>query len=390
MKILILGSDGYIGWPLTLHLLKEGHEVAGIDSYIRRTRVRNCGSDSLTPILSTLDRLTLLRKYPNYIKGYGNLVISLGEYEPFIIRNILRDLKPDTIVHLAEQSSAPWSMISSEKASETQLQNVIGTLHLLWAMKEVCPEAHLVKIGSLGEYGTPNCDIPEGFIKRDCSWRSIRCPMADLPFPKSPNSFYHLSKVHDTHNIIFACSNWNLRSTDIMQGVVFGVKVTDNESESELTRFDYDQYFGTVINRFCAQAIIEYPLTIYGRGDQLRGFLSLSDSIQCLTLAIENPPNKSEYRVFNQFESTRSINGLAKMVVQSAGELGLKVEISHLENPRKEKEIHHYNPAHQKLFDLGYKPTANIYQEIQILLSNLLPYKDRIIKEVILPTTRWI
>jgi nucleoside-diphosphate-sugar epimerase len=306
MKILVLGSDGYLGWPLILHLLKKGHEVAGLDSFVRRERVRNCGSNSLTPIETPMYRRLILKEYSNYIGE--KMDISLGECEPFIIRNILKEVKPDTIVHLAEQPSAPWSMISPEKASETQQQNVIGTLHLLWAMKEICPEAHLVKIGTMGEYGTPNCDIPEGEIPEKCLWRDeMRCPMTGLPFPKSPGSFYHLSKVHDTNNIIFACKNWNLRSTDIMQGVVFGVKVTEEETERELTRFDYDQYFGTVINRFCAQAIIEHPLTVYGSGHQERGFLPLKDSIQCLTIAIENPPELGEYRTFNQFEKRDTI-----------------------------------------------------------------------------------
>jgi nucleoside-diphosphate-sugar epimerase len=366
---------------------------------VRRERVRQCGSDSLTPIQSELFRRTHLRSYPNYIDEVMN--ISLGDCEPFIVRNILRELKPDTIVHLAEQPSAPWSMISPEKSSETQYQNVVGTLHLLWAMKEVCPEAHLVKIGTMGEYGTPNCDIPEGEIpnmcmrwtvkdlKRDSGYENIDCPMKGLPFPKSPGSFYHLSKVHDTNNIIFACKNWNLRSTDIMQGVVFGVKVTGDETESELTRFDYDQYFGTVINRFCAQAIIGHPLTVYGSGHQTRGFLPLKDSIQCLTIAIENPPELGEYRTFNQFENYYNIKWLANNVAIAAGDLDLDVEMSHIKNPRKEAEEHYYNPAHQKLFDLGYKPTRNIYEEIRNLLMDILPYNYRVIKEVIMPTTNW-
>jgi len=396
MRILILGSDGYLGWPLTLHLLKKGHEVACLDSYVRRERVKNCASNSLTPIQSPTYRRMNLKNFPNYLDERMN--ISLGTSQSFIIRNILKEIKPDTIVHLAEQPSAPWSMMSPEKASETQFQNVIGTLHLLWAMKEVCPEAHLLKLGTMGEYGTPNCDIPEGKIPRYCldSYKELaadgfqyECPMKGLPFPKSPGSFYHLSKVHDTNNIIFACKNWNLRSTDIMQGVVFGVKVTNEETEQELTRFDYDQYFGTAINRFCVQAIIEHPLTVYGKGNQTRGFLPLKDSIQCMTLAIENPPELGEYRVFNQFEKTYTIQGLAHTVMNNAKSLGLNVDITHLDNPRNEEETHYYNPSHQKLLDLGYKPTTDTCTEIKNLISDLIPYKDRIIKDVILPTTNW-
>ena len=389
MKILILGYDGYLGWPLTLHLLKKGHEVAGLDSFVRRQRVRDYSSNSLTPIETPMYRRLMLKEYPNYIDE--KMDISLGD-ESFIIRNILREINPDTIVHLAEQPSAPWSMIDAEKASKTQYQNVIGTLHLLWAIKEVCPEAHLVKLGTMGEYGTPNCEIPEGGIPLRCKVlkpTQDRCPMAGLPFPKSPGSFYHLSKVHDTNNIIFACKNWNLRSTDIMQGVVFGVKVTGEESERELTRFDYDQYFGTVINRFCTQAIIEHPLTVYGSGGQTRGFLPLKDSIQCMTLAIENPPKIGEYRTLNQFENTYTINELADSVAMAADSLDLNVGISHIDNPRKESERHYYNPDHQKLFDLGYEPTKNVYEHIRNLIADILPYKDRVIKKVIMPTINW-
>ena len=388
MKILILGYDGYLGWPLTLQLLKKGHEVACLDSFMRRKRVKNCGGSTLTPIETPMHRRSILKEYPNYIEEKLN--ISLGNAQPFIIRDILEFLNPDTIVHLAEQPSAPWSMIDVEKASETQYQNVIGTLHLLWAMKEVCPEAHLVKLGTMGEYGTPNCDIPEGEIPEKCPWRKdIRCPMFGLPFPKSPGSFYHLSKVHDTNNIIFACKNWGLHSTDIMQGVVFGVKVTGEETERELTRFDYDQYFGTVINRFCTQAIIEHPLTVYGSGGQTRGFLPLKDSIQCITIAIENPPKIGEYRTLNQFENTYTINELADSVAVAADSLDLDIGISHIDNPRKEAERHYYNPDHQKLFDLGYEPTKNVYEHIRNLIADILPYKDRVIKKVIMPTINW-
>lgn len=303
----------------------------------------------------------------------------------------------DTIVHLAEQPSAPWSMINAEHAKVTQQENVLGTLDLLWAMKEECPNAHLVKIGTMGEYGTPDCDIPEGRIPVNClsgsQWNDSRvyqnCKMQGLLFPRSPGSFYHLSKVHDTHNIKFACDTWGLRSTDIMQGVLFGVRVTGDEPEEELTRFDYDEYFGTVINRFCAQALIEHPLTVYGLGNQQRGFLPLKDSIQCLTIAIENPPQEGEYRTWNQFENVYSINKLADMVCRRATELGYHASIKHIPNPRTELEEHYYNPHCQTLFDLGYNPTKDIELEIRNLLTDLEPYKDRIIKSVIMPKTSW-
>ena len=400
MKILVLGYDGYIGYPLTLHLLKLGHEVYGVDDHSRRRRVNELNSDSLTPILSVIGRIGYLKQqYKNFA---GQATMSLGQDPPGHIKALLNHFKPDTIVHLAEQPSAPWSMQSAHHASVTQHENVIGTMHLLWAMHEECPEAHLVKLGTMGEYGTPNCDIPEGEIPKEClgdavkvktelgcisSINSFECPMSGLLFPRTAGSFYHLSKVHDTLNIHFACRNWGLSSTDIMQGVVFGLANTNKVEE--LTRFDYDECFGTVINRFCAQAISGIPLTVYGKGGQTRGFLTLNDSIQCLTLAIENPPSKGEYRTLNQFENIYTINNLAKIVCEEANKLDLNTKMDHLTNPRKEAESHYYNPTHQKLFDLGYVPTTDIAGEIGKLLVQLLPYAIRVREKVIAPKISW-
>lgn len=378
-KVLVLGSDGYIGYPLTLHLTNKGYEVIGLDNYSRRERVKAIGGDSLTPIE---DREEVCET----VHGY------LGRDSYSGINKLLSVFKPDVIVHLAEMPSAPWSMIDSEHAYYTQRDNVLGTLDLLWAMREECPDAHLIKIGTMGEYGTPNCDIPEGLIPNEPCEHYIAgdpCPMRGLLFPRQPGSFYHLSKVHDTFNIKFACDTWGLSSTDIMQGVLFGVKVTGDEEENELTRFDYDEYFGTVINRFCVQALAGIPLTVYGKGNQKRGFLPLKDSIQCLTLAIENPPAKGEYRTWNQFENVYSINKLTQLVQEAANNLNIKVEIDHIKNPRFESEDHYYNPTCQTLFSLGYKPTENIKEEIYKLLYDLLPYQDRIIKSVIMPKTTW-
>lgn len=386
MKILILGSDGYIGYPLTIHLLKHGHEVYGIDNGSRRRRVGGVGSASLTPILSFNSRKDHLNRTYAGFQGFTGSM-HLGLDSPSYIRSALAELQPDAIVHLAEQPSAPWSMINPYYASETQVDNVIGTLHLLWAMKEECPNAHLIKLGSMGEYGTPDCDIPEGTVPSICTGDGLTdCPMSGLMFPRTPGSFYHLSKVHDTHNIHFACRNWGLRSTDIMQGVVFGLMGTGDE----LTRFDYDEYFGTVINRFCAQAISEHDLTIYGLGEQVRGFLALKDSIQCLTIAIENPPEPGSYRTFNQFENIYSLNSLATLVIRAAANHGIDSKAIHLPNPRKEAERHYYNPYHENLANLGYVPTTDIYAEICELISMLLPYRDMVIPGVITPTTQWV
>jgi len=385
-KVLILGIDGYIGFPLAFHLLDKGYEVSGIDNFSRRDRVKALGLESLTPIAGVSKRMNILGRHKNF-KGFRYESLH-GNY--FYINSLLNSIKPDVIVHLAEQPSAPWSMQSAHYASETQYENVIGTLNILWAMKETCPDAHLLKLGTMGEYGTPNCNIPEGKIPEYCIGdinKSALCPMEGLPFPKTPGSFYHLSKVHDTNNIIFACRNWGLSSTDIMQGVVFGLNKTT--SEPKLTRFDYDEHFGTCINRFCVQSLISHPLTIYGKGNQTRGYLPLKDSIQCLTLAIDNPPKKGEYRVFNQYENIYSINELANLTVRCARDLGLHVDIEHIHNPRKESETHYYNPTHSKLSKLGYKPDKDIQYNITELLKALIPYKDRVDKKDIMPKTTW-
>ena len=387
-RVLILGIDGYIGYPLALHLLTNDYEVCGLDNLSRRKLVTHAGGNSLTPISTIYEREKILKKF----SGFIDLIARINMSDSYHVDRVLREYRPDTIVHLAEQPSAPWSMKNVRASIETQHANVIGTLSLLWAMKDNCPDAHLIKLGTMGEYGTPNCDIPEGVIPTEClsgnrtpaPTSPQHCSMSGLLFPRQPGSFYHLSKVHDTYNIKFACDTWNLRSTDIMQGVVFGVKVDD-----QLTRFDYDQYFGTVINRFCAQAISGHPLTVYGRGGQRRGFLPLKDSIQCLRIAIDNPPKLGEYRTFNQFENVYRINGLAKLVSDAAENLGIMANIEFLPNPRIEEETHYYEPAHQKLLDLGYKPTTDITQEVIDLLRDLLPFKDRVNKSCIKPTTTW-
>lgn len=381
MKVMILGIDGYIGWALANHLILHDHSIIGIDNGSRRRRVKEVGSQSLIPIETTPYRKSLLKSIGKD-KVLDWIDMTLGCHPFSYISAILREYKPDAIYHLAEQPSAPWSMIDVAHAEATQRENVLGTLQLLWAMRQECPEAHLIKIGTMGEYGTPNCDIPEGEIPTDCLIGNQNeigdgtCPMAGLQFPRSPGSWYHLSKVHDTHNIIFACKTWGLLCTDVMQGVVYGC-MSD-------TRFDYDQYFGTVINRFCVQSLIGYPLTVYGKGGQQRGFLPLQDSITCLTIALENPPNVGEYRVFNQFGVIHSINHLASMIREITN-----VSVDHIPNPRTETDEHYYNPENRRLIDLGYSPDMDTKRNLEMLIEHLDQFRDRIIEGVIYPTTQW-
>lgn len=381
MRVIILGNDGYIGYPLTVHLLERGHIVLGIDNYSRRSRVKELRSDSLVPIDSPEVRREYLKD--NFTGFTKNVAIHLGLDTPVILKNVVEGFNPDAIIHLAEQPSAAWSMRDASSAVITQYENVVGTLQLLWVMKTVCPEAHLIKLGSMGEYGTPNCIIPEGRIPDKCMTYDEECLMGGLLFPRTAGSFYHLSKVHDTHNIEFACRNWNLRSTDIMQGVVYGL------AGNAVTRLDYDECFGTVINRFCVQAISDYPLTVYGNGTQTRGFIHLKDSIACIAIALDNPPGFGEYRTLNQFSSTYSISQLAQIVCNEARRLGLSPSIDHLKNPRLEAENHYYSPIHDKLFDLGFDSEVDLHFGIWSLLSKIITYKSRVIESIISPKIDW-
>ncbi len=383
MRVFIAGVDGYLGWPLSLYLTKRGHEVAGADNYYRRDWVQKVGSQSATPIRKMTERLKVFHetfgKNLQFFKG------DLADYD--FIENVFKHFKPEAIVHLGEMPSAPYSMIDVNHAVWTQSNNIVGTLNILHAMRDICTDAHLIKLGTMGEYGTPNLDIPEG-----CFEIEYRGRKDFLPFPKQAGSWYHQSKVHDSNNIMMACKIWNLRSTDIMQGVVYGNRIDEMGGVEQLvTRLDFDQCFGTAINRFCCQAVIGEPLTPYGKGHQSRGFLPLRDSMQCLALAVENPPQSGEYRVFNQFEEVYDITDLALKVKEVGESLGLKVEVKNLENPRKEMEDHYYNPDHSQLLDLGYKPTHDISQELKIMLADLIKYKDRIEsrKEALVPDILW-
>ncbi len=383
MRVFIAGVDGYLGWPLSMYLAKRGHEVAGADNYYRRDWVQEMGSQSATPIQKMTDRLEVFRK--NFGK---NLQFFKGDFTDYnFIESIFKHFKPEAIVHLGEMPSAPYSMIDVRHATWTQTNNIIGTLNILYAMREICPKSHLIKLGTMGEYGTPNVDIPEGFFEIEYRGRKDR-----LPFPRQAGSWYHQSKVHDSHNVMFACRIWGLCSTDIMQGVVFGTRIDEMDGDERLlTRLDFDQSFGTVINRFCCHAVIGEPISPYGKGHQKRGFLPLRDSMQCLTIAVENPPKVGEYRVFNQFEEVYDITELAQKVEKVGKSLGLNVAVKNLENPRKEMEEHYYNPDHQHLLDLGYEPTHDVEQEIKIMLKDLIKYKCRIEarKEALIPDIRW-
>ncbi len=381
MRILILGGDGYLGWPTAMRFSDCGHEVSVVDNFSRRRWHTQHSTDSLTPIASLTDRIEAWRE-----RSGLEIRPFVGSIEDFTFLDaVIAETLPEAIVHYGEQPSAPYSMKSRETAVETQFTNVIGNLNLLFSIRDRVPDCHLVKLGTMGEYGTPNIDIEEGFIEIA---HKGRCDT--LPFPKLPGSIYHLSKVHDSHNIHFACRIWGLRATDLNQGVVYGVETEESAGDERLvTRFDYDEYFGTVLNRFCVQAVIGHPLTIYGEGGQTRGFLNIRDTLQCVELAVASPAELGEFRVFNQFTEQFSVGELAELVRSAAAEIGIEVEIRNYPNPRIEAEQHYYNATNTKLHDLGLEPHHLGAELVRSMLGTIERYRGRVIERAILPRTRW-
>ena len=382
MRILILGGDGYLGWATAMHFSKRGHEVHTIDNYLRRRAHQEQGTDSLTPVLDSLPARAEAWKDVTGL-DIGVTEDNICEYD--VVDRLFREFRPEAVIHYGEMPSAPYSHKSREHTVFTQYNNVVGTLNVLFAMAEHTPDAHLVKLGTMGEYGTPSIDIEEGFIEISHNGRKDT-----LPFPKLPGSWYHLSKVHDSHNIHFACRIWGLRATDLNQGVVYGIHTEETRlDERLLTRFDYDEVFGTALNRFCLQAVIGHPLTVYGQGGQTRGYLNIVDTLQCVELATMNPAEEGEFRVFNQFTEQFSILELAELVQKAGAEYGLQVEMEHVDNPRVEKEEHYYNAMHSKLLDLGLKPHLLSETLIESMFGEIEKHKDRVIPELIMPKTRW-
>jgi UDP-sulfoquinovose synthase len=381
MRILILGGDGYLGWPTALRFSARGHEVSLVDNFSRRRWHTEHGTASLTPIRELEERIGAWREVSGeQIRSYVGAVED-GDF----LEEVVAETRPEAIVHYGQQASAPFSMLSRERAVETQHANVIGNLNLLFSIRDHVPDAHLVKLGTMGEYGQPEIDIEEGYITIQHKGREDT-----LPYPKLPGSLYHCSKVHDSTNIHFACRTWGLRATDLNQGVVYGVETEESARDERLvTRFDYDELFGTVLNRFCVQAVIGHPLTVYGAGHQTRGFLNIRDTLACVELAVLNPAERGEMRVYNQFTEQFSVLELAELVKEAGEHLGYSVAIDHVENPRVEKEEHYYNAVHTKLLDLGLQPTLLGEELVESIIHAIERHKGRVIDTAIEPQTRW-
>ncbi|MFA6273123.1 MAG: NAD-dependent epimerase/dehydratase family protein [Candidatus Paceibacterota bacterium] len=381
-KILILGGDGYLGWPTAMHFSALGYEVAIADNLSKRLWEAEYDAQPLWQIPSIRRRGQLWKK----ISG-KDIKIYIGDIanNHRFVYEMFREFQPDSIIHYAEQPSAPFSMHSREKAVFTQHNNIIGNLNVLFAMQKYCPDAHLVKLGTMGEYGTPNITIEEGWLEVKHGGRKDR-----MLYPKRAGSFYHLTKVHDSNNIEFAVRIWKLRATDLNQGVVYGIDTPETLLDTELmTSFHYDEVFGTVLNRFIAQAVVGFPLTVYGKGGQKRGFLNIKDTIQCVELAIKNPALPGDFRVFNQFTELFTVNDLAQKVCQASKKLGLNVKIHAIDNPRIEQEDHFYKAKNSALLSLGLKPNFLTEATLIVMLQKVIAMKDHINKSVIKPSIRW-
>jgi UDP-sulfoquinovose synthase len=346
--VIVFGADGYLGWPMVMHLSALGHDVVAVDNLIRRTWDEEGGTYSLVPIASMPTRVATWKACSGHTITWRHLDLCDAD----ALDALMAEFVPDAVVHFAEQRSAPFSMIDRDHAVMTQTNNITGNLNLIWAIKHRAPDCHLVKLGTMGEYGCPNIDIEEGYLTITHNGRSDT-----LPYPKVPHSFYHLSKVADSQNIHFACRVWGMRATDLNQGVVYGNHTAQTALDPRLeTRLDFDTIWGTVLNRFCVQGAAGAPLTVYGKGGQTRGYLDIRDTMACITLAIEYPAAPGECRVFNQFTEQFSVNDLAEMVAAARAERGLETVIAHIDNPRVEAEEHYYNAKHTALIDLGLKP----------------------------------
>ena len=382
MKILVLGGDGYLGWPTSMHFAMRGHEVLIVDNCAKRMWEMQSGGKPLWRVPDLHDRTKLFKKITE-----KKIEFQIGDvtHHHFMYNEVFKDFLPDAVIHYAEQPSAPFSMESLRKALYTQSNNVLGTLVVLHAIKEFAPNAHLIKLGTMGEYGTPNIDIEEGWLEVEHNGRKDR-----VLYPKRAGSWYHQSKVHDSHNIEFACRVWGLRATDLNQGVVYGIDTDETVLHRDLgTSFHYDEVFGTVLNRFCVQAVAGVDLTVYGKGGQTRGFLNIKDTLRCVELAVQNPPQQGEFRVFNQFTEVFRVWELAKMAQISARKLGISISVQHWDNPRVEAEEHYYNAKNTSLLSLGLKPHLLSEKVISDMIERVQKDKHLIDSDIIPPKIKW-
>jgi len=381
MKVLILGGDGYLGWPTAMDMAAQGHEVHVIDNYLRRNIARETCSEALMPNPNLHERADIFRS----VSGH-TVTVQIGDCADFrTIADAVRDFQPEAVIHYAEQPSAPYSMRGFDEANRTFHNNLGATFNLIWAVIQYAPDCHIVKLGTMGEYGTPNIDIEEGWIDIEHKGRSQK-----FLYPRQAGSLYHTTKVLDTDLLWFYVRTYGLRVTDLMQGPVYGLSTNESDMDARLLpNFHYDDIFGTVVNRFLVQAVAGVPLTVYGKGGQTRGYLNLKDTLQCVNLAMESPVEKGDLRILNQFTEQFSVNELAERVSRVGNGMGLNVEVKSIENPRKELEDHYYNAVHSGLMELGLKPHYMTDEVLASMLEQVIAYRDQIDNSKIMPRVKW-
>jgi UDP-sulfoquinovose synthase len=381
MRILVLGGDGYLGWPTAMYFSNRGHDVLAADNYFRRRAAMELDAQSLIDCPNLLQRTEIWRRATG-----KEIQVRIGDIIDYVfLSTIFKEFRPEAVIHYAEQPSAPYSMIDRDKAAFTIQNNLIGTLNILYAVKEFTPECHIVKLGTMGEYGTPNIDIEEGWIEIEHKGRKDK-----FLFPRQAGSLYHTSKIQDTDMLWFYVRNWGMRVTDLMQGPVYGLSTDESDVDDALMpSFHYDEVFGTVLNRFIVQVISDYPLTVYGMGGQTRGYLNLTDTMQCVYLSAMRPAEKGELRVFNQVTEVFTVNEIAERVTTVGKKLGYRVQISHLENPRKEKEEHYYNPKYTGLLELGLQPHYLTDSVLEGMFKTIERYKHNIRSSSIFRGIKW-
>lgn len=380
MRVLVLGVDGYLGWPTAMALSKE-HEVFGVDNYLRRNLCRDLDVEPLFPVPNQHERVRFWEE-----ESGKRIFIQIGDLRDWsFISRVFQEFQPEVVIHYAEQPAAPYSMLNREAAMLTLTNNLTVTANVIYTVREFCQEAHIIKLGTMGEYGTPNINIEEGWLGVEHNGRRDT-----FLYPRQAGSLYHTTKIMDTDLLWFYVRMWGIRVTDLMQGPVYGLTTPEAaENDSLLSFFNYDEIFGTVLNRFVVQAIAGYPLTVYGKGGQTRGYLNIIDTINCVRLSMENPPRQGELRIFNQFTETFTVNEMAEKVKRVGDEMGLNVKIQQVENPRKEAEEHYYNPKHTGLLELGLQPHYLTDEVIREMLLKVYKYRDYINPGRIMRNVRW-
>jgi len=378
---MILGGDGYLGWPTAMHFAAQGHEVMVVDNYLRRNIARETCSEALMSNPNLVERVRLFES----VSGH-EIRVEIGDCCDFrFMERIFTDFVPEAVIHYAEQPSAPYSMIGYGEAQLTLNNNLSATFNLIWAVMQYSPDCQIIKLGTMGEYGTPNIDIEEGWIEIEHKGRRDK-----FLYPRQAGSLYHTTKVLDTDLLWFYVRTHGIRVTDLMQGPVYGLSTPEaDQNQRLLPNFHYDDIFGTVVNRFLVQAVAGVPLTVYGKGGQVRGYLNLKDTLQCVELAMNNPVESGQLRILNQFTETFSVNQLAEKVQQVGKQMRLNVQVKAIDNPRKEKEEHHYNPNHSGLLELGLKPHPMTDDVIAQMLEQVMCYKDHIDIRKIMPRVKW-